>query len=494
MVAGRGWPGLGALPARPGRRGRSRAASRLAEAVGSGARARPGGGRAASSCRCGRKCPRRCSARARPRSSALALETEPAELVVVDAALTPGAAAQSRADLEDQGHRPDRPDPRDLRRARPDPRGRAAGRARRADLPALAAGPFVDPSRAAAWRLRLPGRSRREPARARPPADHRADRPDQAGAGRREADARPASRGPQAGALSGGGAGRLHQCRQVDPVQPPDRRRRSMRATRCSPRSIRPCARSRLPSGANAILSDTVGFITDLPTSLVAAFRATLEEVLSADLIVHVRDISHPDTEAQKRDVETVLTELGIDAEDRAARMVEAWNKIDLLSPGGAGRALGGGRGQHRRQPALRGGRHRACAPAGGRGPAARGEPDRGRARPGLQLRRDRGLAAPARRGARAHRRRHRPSSQGCNRGTRASPARPQARPAGLARSSIRRANSAGNPRKSRLRKTAACEWGRKRLKSGVVGGTPETQPHSALRLIWCQQRFLKSR
>ncbi len=88
-----------------------------------------------------------------------------------------------------------------------------------------------------------------------------------------------------------------------------------------------------LPSGANAILSDTVGFITDLPTSLVAAFRATLEEVLSADLIVHVRDISHPDTEAQKRDVETVLTELGIGAEDRATRMVEAWNKIDLLTP-----------------------------------------------------------------------------------------------------------------------------------------------------------------
>ena len=72
----------------------------------------------------------------------------------------------------------------------------------------------------------------------------------------------------------------------------------------------------RLPSGRKAILSDTVGFITDLPTSLVAAFRATLEEVLSADLILHVRDISHPDSEAQKRDVEKVLDELGIDAED----------------------------------------------------------------------------------------------------------------------------------------------------------------------------------
>jgi GTP-binding protein HflX len=87
----------------------------------------------------------------------------------------------------------------------------------------------------------------------------------------------------------------------------------------------------RLPSGANAILSDTVGFITDLPTTLVAAFRATLEEVLSADLILHVRDISHPDADAQKRDVEAVLDELGIDAGDRAARLAEVWNKIDLV-------------------------------------------------------------------------------------------------------------------------------------------------------------------
>jgi GTP-binding protein HflX len=87
----------------------------------------------------------------------------------------------------------------------------------------------------------------------------------------------------------------------------------------------------RLPSGANVILSDTVGFITDLPTMLVAAFRATLEEVLSADLILHVRDISHPDAGAQKRDVEAVLDELGIDSGDRAARLAEVWNKIDLV-------------------------------------------------------------------------------------------------------------------------------------------------------------------
>ena len=88
-----------------------------------------------------------------------------------------------------------------------------------------------------------------------------------------------------------------------------------------------------LPSRAHIILSDTVGFITDLPTSLVAAFRATLEEVLAADLILHVRDISHPDSEAQKRDVEAVLDELGIGAEERAARMLEVWNKRDLLAP-----------------------------------------------------------------------------------------------------------------------------------------------------------------
>ena len=87
-----------------------------------------------------------------------------------------------------------------------------------------------------------------------------------------------------------------------------------------------------LPSGRKAILSDTVGFISDLPTMLVAAFRATLEEVLEADLILHVRDIAHPDTERQAADVAVVLAELGIDAEQQAARIVEVWNKIDLVS------------------------------------------------------------------------------------------------------------------------------------------------------------------
>jgi GTP-binding protein HflX len=88
----------------------------------------------------------------------------------------------------------------------------------------------------------------------------------------------------------------------------------------------------RLPGFDKAILSDTVGFVSDLPTQLIAAFRATLEEVASADLLVHVRDISHPDSDAQREDVEGVLTQLGVGPEDEGAPpRIEAWNKIDLL-------------------------------------------------------------------------------------------------------------------------------------------------------------------
>ena len=88
-----------------------------------------------------------------------------------------------------------------------------------------------------------------------------------------------------------------------------------------------------LPSGRKVILSDTVGFISDLPTDLVAAFRATLEEVIAADIIVHVRDISTADSAAEKHDVEAVLRDLGIDAAD-TARVIEIHNKIDLLGEG----------------------------------------------------------------------------------------------------------------------------------------------------------------
>jgi GTP-binding protein HflX len=86
-----------------------------------------------------------------------------------------------------------------------------------------------------------------------------------------------------------------------------------------------------LPGFDKVILSDTVGFVSDLPTELIAAFRATLEEVASADLLVHVRNMAHPDREAQKEDVEDVLASLGL-AEEGAPPRIEAWNKIDIVT------------------------------------------------------------------------------------------------------------------------------------------------------------------
>lgn len=83
-----------------------------------------------------------------------------------------------------------------------------------------------------------------------------------------------------------------------------------------------------LPSGKKVILSDTVGFISDLPTQLVAAFRATLEEVLEADLILHVRDIAHPDSQEQSDDVLRIMADLGVEEE---TPQIEIWNKVDLL-------------------------------------------------------------------------------------------------------------------------------------------------------------------
>ncbi|MCM2292868.1 GTPase HflX [Allorhizobium sp. BGMRC 0089] len=91
--------------------------------------------------------------------------------------------------------------------------------------------------------------------------------------------------------------------------------------------------RMKLPQGRTVILSDTVGFISDLPTHLVAAFRATLEEVLEADLILHVRDMSDADNGAQAGDVLRILDDLGIDEKERSERIIEVWNKIDRLEP-----------------------------------------------------------------------------------------------------------------------------------------------------------------
>jgi GTP-binding protein HflX len=95
----------------------------------------------------------------------------------------------------------------------------------------------------------------------------------------------------------------------------------------------------KLPSGRRVIMSDTVGFISDLPTDLVAAFRATLEEVLSADIILHVRDVAHEDSEAQRLDVLNVLSQLGVEAESES-RVVEVLNKLDKLEEGAHQRLL----------------------------------------------------------------------------------------------------------------------------------------------------------
>lgn len=96
-----------------------------------------------------------------------------------------------------------------------------------------------------------------------------------------------------------------------------------------------------LPGIAKVILADTVGFVSDLPTELVAAFRATLEEVLAADLILHVRDIAHPDSDAQRDDVLSVLAGLGVDAEaGEGPPILDAWNKLDLLDDDERARVL----------------------------------------------------------------------------------------------------------------------------------------------------------
>lgn len=89
-----------------------------------------------------------------------------------------------------------------------------------------------------------------------------------------------------------------------------------------------------LASGRRIAMIDTVGFITDLPTNLVAAFRATLEEAMEADLLVHVRDIAHEDTEYQSNDVYGILEQLADETGLERPPILEAWNKIDTLEPG----------------------------------------------------------------------------------------------------------------------------------------------------------------
>ena len=167
--------------------------------------------------------------------------------------------------------------------------------------------------------------------RDRPPPDRRAHRADQARPRGRAPHARRQSRRPQA----------RRGCRRSrwSATPTPASRRCSIASSGAGVMAkdllfatLDPTMRSiKLPNGKGCVISDTVGFVSDLPTHLVAAFRATLEEVIEADLIVHVRDISHPDSEQQRADVETVLRELGAIEEGEGAPIIEALNKIDAL-------------------------------------------------------------------------------------------------------------------------------------------------------------------
>jgi len=123
-----------------------------------------------------------------------------------------------------------------------------------------------------------------------------------------------------------------------------------------------------LPGGSKAVMSDTVGFISDLPTTLIAAFRATLEEVLEADLILHVRDIAGEASGSERADVNAVLSELGIEVEGEPGRLLEVWNKADLLDEAALPRA---------RSEARRAGAILASAATGSGLDALRGEIER---------------------------------------------------------------------------------------------------------------------
>ena len=174
----------------------------------------------------------------------------------------------------------------------------------------------------------------------------------------------------------------------------------------------------KLPHGGAAILSDTVGFISDLPTMLISAFRATLEEVRAADVIVHVRDIAHADSDAQAKDVEAILAEVGVAG--AADKLIEVWNKLDKLDADHrAALAAGQGEGAPIAVSALTGEGIERAAPGDRGAPGARAVAHRPRSRirrrpgPALALRAHRSHGAPRRRGRRRPRDRARARRRG---------------------------------------------------------------------------------
>ncbi len=155
-------------------------------------------------------------------------KTLSADIVVMDCALTPVQQRNLEKSVECQSHRPHRPDPGNIRSARPHARGRAAGRARPPDVSEKSAGALLDPPGAPTRRLRLSRRTRRNATRSRPPRDRGAARQNREGARQGQTHARPAPRQPPPRALPDRRAGRLHQCRQIDAVQPHDRGERTL--------------------------------------------------------------------------------------------------------------------------------------------------------------------------------------------------------------------------------------------------------------------------